>query len=88
MAVVSSSISILWRKEISVRKTQNHPLRAFTLPEEQELHRTAKATGERLDVVNAKQQSKRSGPSGMRSRQSALAGASGCNAACLVWTKV
>lgn len=55
MAVVSSSISILWRKETSVGKTQNHPLRAFTLPEEQELHRIAKATGERLDVVKRAQ---------------------------------
>jgi transposase len=32
-------------------KAQKHPLRAFTPPEEQELHRLAKATSERLDVV-------------------------------------
>ena len=32
-------------------KTQNHPLRAFTPSEEQELHRIAKATSARLDVV-------------------------------------
>ncbi|GHO61765.1 hypothetical protein KSC_006570 [Ktedonobacter sp. SOSP1-52] len=32
-------------------KTQNHPLRAFTPSEEQELHRIAKATSEWLDVV-------------------------------------
>jgi transposase len=39
------------RKERSVGKTQNHLLRAFTPSEEQELHRIAKATSERLDVV-------------------------------------
>ena len=32
-------------------KAQNHPLRAFTPSEEQELHRIAKATSERLVVV-------------------------------------
>lgn len=32
-------------------KAQNHPLRAFTPSEEQELHCIAKATSERLDVV-------------------------------------
>ncbi len=32
-------------------KEQKHPLRAFTRQEEQELHRRAKATSERLDVV-------------------------------------
>src|SRR5215471_20304626 len=53
--VLSSSIPIIWRKETSVGKTQNHPLRAFTLPEEQELHRIAKATSERLDVVKRAQ---------------------------------
>jgi hypothetical protein len=30
---------------------QKHPLRAFTPPEEQELHRIVKATSERMDVV-------------------------------------
>lgn len=40
-----------WRKETPMGKAQKHPLRAFTLPEAQELHRIAKATSERLDVV-------------------------------------
>src|SRR5258708_35966666 len=51
MVVSSSSISIIRRKETSVGKTQNHPLRAFTPSEEQELHRVAHATSERLDAV-------------------------------------
>jgi hypothetical protein len=34
-----------------VGKEQKHPLRALTPREEQELHRVAKATSERLDVV-------------------------------------
>ncbi len=33
-------------------KTQNHPLRAFMPSEEQELHRVAHATSERLDAVS------------------------------------
>jgi transposase len=49
--VLSSSISIIRRKETSVGKTQNHPLRAFTPSEEQELYRVAHATSERLDAV-------------------------------------
>ena len=51
MAVLSSSISFLQIMETNVGKTQNHPLRAFTPPEEQELHRIAKAISERLDMV-------------------------------------
>src|SRR5258708_24161300 len=36
-------------------KEQKHPLRPFTLQEEQELQRRIKATSERLDVVNRAQ---------------------------------
>jgi transposase len=39
------------RRKASMSKEQKYPLRAFTLQEEQELHRVTKATSERLDVT-------------------------------------
>jgi transposase len=39
------------QEEKRMGKEQKHPLRTFTLQEEQALHRMARATSERLDVV-------------------------------------
>src|SRR5215471_835483 len=51
MALLSSSISMIRRKDTSVGKTLNYPLRVFTPSKEQELHQVAHATSERLDAV-------------------------------------
>lgn len=51
LTILSSSISTAWRKETNMGNAQKHLLRAFTPPEEQELHRIVKATSERMDVV-------------------------------------